>query len=155
MTNHNNHVVGTRNVRLGTEHADHIVASDGYFAKNLFMGMGGNDWLEGKDGHDVLYGGRGCDRIDGGTGPDALWGGEGDDTFVFRDEGPCRSVDRIFDFNTRHGDHDVIELSGWGPAPCWYYSSHDHTLYVEHQAVAVLVGKSSTFHLAADDLIFT
>lgn len=80
----------------------------------------GNDALHGGDGDDRLFGGAGRDRLfgdagrdtlDGGIGNDLLRGGSGVDRFVFHSGG---GRDVIRDFDSRGGDHDVIDLGGVG-----------------------------------------
>lgn len=46
----------------------------------VFVGVGGQDFLYGGGGKDVMDGGTGNDVLDGGTGNDVINGGAGDDT---------------------------------------------------------------------------
>jgi Ca2+-binding RTX toxin-like protein len=48
-----------------------------------FIGLGGNDYMDGRAGDDYLDGGEGDDVIDAGTGNDTVIGGPGNDTITF------------------------------------------------------------------------
>lgn len=60
-----------------TENAD---TSDGSPQNEKFLGLGGDDILNGKEGNDYLEGGSGNDWLSGDTGDDYLLGGEGSDS---------------------------------------------------------------------------
>lgn len=80
-------------------------------------GTAGNDVLNGTNAGEHIYGLAGADIIkalggsdivEGGTGSDRLSGGKASDTFVFHD---AEGFDRVLDFDSTGGDHDVIDLS--------------------------------------------
>ncbi len=51
-------------------------------ATNVLSGMGGNDYIEGKEKGDILYGGAGDDEMQGGWGNDIYKAGKGTDGMV-------------------------------------------------------------------------
>lgn len=51
--------------------------------KDRFLGLGGNDYIEGRFGDDWLDGGPGDDTLEAGTGNDVVIGGDGNDVIHF------------------------------------------------------------------------
>jgi hypothetical protein len=88
----------------GDARANNMTGGD---ARDLLIGLGGNDRLNGAAGDDQLIGGEGRDRLVGGAGDDILEGGGDRDTFVI---GAGNGHDVILDFTSR----DVVQLSGAG-----------------------------------------
>lgn len=89
---------------------------------NLFYGMRGNDFLNGRGGDDTLYGGLGNDQLygqigrdllDGGDGNDRLDGGAGDDTMIGGTGNDTYLVDGAGDVVTESalGGTDTVESS--------------------------------------------
>lgn len=72
----NGGVSSVENVVGTTDFGDTI---SGDARANRLLGLGGNDWLDGRAGDDVLVGGDGNDTLMGGDGDDALSGDDGDD----------------------------------------------------------------------------
>lgn len=68
-----------------------------------------NDTFIGGASGESIHGEGGADILNGGGGNDDLYGGAGDDTFVF---GAGFGKDKIYDFNTLPGEHDVISFEG-------------------------------------------
>ncbi|GAA5083090.1 Ig-like domain-containing protein [Lysobacter panacisoli] len=62
----------------GTDNFGDTISGDA--RANRLIGLGGNDWIDGRAGDDVLVGGQGNDTLIGGDGADALAGEDGDDT---------------------------------------------------------------------------
>ena len=99
----------------GSLYSDKFVGSN---ERNILIGGGGYDIVEGRGGNDVIYGGWGHDVLDGGDGNDFLHGGHYDDTFtggagadifVF-----SQHNDTITDFNAAEGDTLQIDDFLWG-----------------------------------------
>lgn len=74
---------------------------------NVFLGLGGNDRLNGGGGNDDLFGGNDNDILIGGAANDFLEGGSGSDSFVFR---PGFGQDNVTDFVAGVGTEDVIRF---------------------------------------------
>lgn len=73
---------GDRNLVIGLGGDD---ALDGGDEQDRLVGGTGNDALVGGPGADVLVGGDGSDTLTGGDGNDRLRGGQGDDTILAAD----------------------------------------------------------------------
>lgn len=73
---------GDRNLVVGLGGDD---ALDGGDEQDRLVGGTGNDALVGGPGADVLVGGDGSDTLTGGDGNDRLRGGQGDDTILAAD----------------------------------------------------------------------
>ncbi len=89
----------------GSLYNDKFVGSND---RNVLIGGGGHDYVDGRGGNDVIYGGWGHDELLGGNGNDYLHGGHyndtytggnGADTFVFTEH-----QDVITDFDAAEGE---------------------------------------------------
>jgi len=67
-----------------------------------------NDTFYGGSAGESIQAAGGNDHIEGRGGNDDLYGQGGDDTFIFN---PSFGKDKIYDFNTQSGEHDVIQFN--------------------------------------------
>lgn len=88
----------------GTRRADHFYGSS---FDEIFLGLGGKDFIQSGDGNDILVGDAGNDTLNGGSGKDTLVGGRGDDRLI----GGTGS-DR-FIFAPGDGQDKIIQPSSW------------------------------------------
>ena len=92
-------------IAYGTE-IENAVGGQG---RDLIVGNGLANTIDGQGGNDVLVGGGGDDTLIGGLGNDVLYGQSGADTFAFANDG---SLDTIADFQTGADRIDLSAIEG-------------------------------------------
>ncbi len=96
--------LGGNDYLYGKNLDDYLNGGDG---DDWAYGSHGNDVIEGGAGNDTLYGENDNDILDGGPGDDLLHGGTGSDIYLFaRNHGH----DRIEDYDTAAGSIDTVKL---------------------------------------------
>jgi Ca2+-binding RTX toxin-like protein len=115
---------------VGTKNKDVLVGSG---CDDLIEGLQGNDRLYGLGGDDVLAGGRGNDRLEGGLGADVYLHGLHDGHDTIREAGPDRDALALGEGIRadmvrlrRHHDDLVVDIHGRGASVAiagWFKSA--------------------------------
>ena len=132
----------TKVVEKAGQGIDTVVSQGSYTLPDNVENLTLNNWYTTGTGNSLnnrLIGSAGPDTLNGKGGDDYLSGGGGNDTFIYE---KGSGFDTIADFhvNTGSGEHDTLQLAGYGSGATL---THDNDVYTVNFA-----GGSDSFRIA-------